>query len=298
MKSFQAICLQFCVTLSAPFLTCHKNVAHSHTHTNTGKLWLYPHYKRSLGATLQHQTQPGCQFRSELATRQGVTLINGVALLTPTSLSVWLPFKTPFLPFSLFCPTPFYVYFWAKLFRVPISRKISFKCNKMQCRCHKSIPLDCRRRRTSQRHKIEMHWHWKINNKRKKKSGKSCTKSVSIWHWHFYNMQNSVSSLMRKLNIFEKSEQSNKKQQAKKKKAGETPRNNFKTFSLTAVPTRQRYNRQTHTYIHAHTHIQNVHMDVPVCSWKYATHTASASQTSLARVFHKSFSLRNLLASL
>lgn len=35
MKSFQAICLQFCVTLSAPFLTCHKNVAHSNTHIQT-----------------------------------------------------------------------------------------------------------------------------------------------------------------------------------------------------------------------------------------------------------------------
>jgi len=46
-------------------------------------------------------------------------------------------------------PWPFCVYFPRKTFqfspfcRVPISRKISFKYNKMQCRCHKSIPLDC-----------------------------------------------------------------------------------------------------------------------------------------------------------
>lgn len=39
--------------------------------------------------------------------------------------------------------------------------------------------------------------------------------------------------------------------QKKKKKESETPRNNFKTFSLTAAPTRQRHNRHTHTQSHA-----------------------------------------------
>lgn len=101
MKSFQAICLQFCVTLSAPFLTCHKNVAHSHTHRQTLTVVTL---ETQLGSNspASQQTLPGCQSRSKLATRQGVTLINGVALLTPTSLSVWLPFQPPSaLPLSL-----------------------------------------------------------------------------------------------------------------------------------------------------------------------------------------------------
>lgn len=111
MKSFQAICLQFCVTLSAPFLTCHKNVAHTHSETLTVVA-----LQTKLGNS--SQTLPGCQSKSKLATRQGVTLINGVALLTPTSISVWLPL--PPLPQAtssdMACPMPFYVYFSAKLF--------------------------------------------------------------------------------------------------------------------------------------------------------------------------------------
>lgn len=149
MKSFQAICLQFCVTLSAPFLTCHKNVAHTHTYTHRQTLTVVT-LETQLGSNspASQQTLPGCQSRSKLATRQGVTLINGVALLTPTSLSVWLPFQPP----SRSALQHFTFIFEQNFFRVPISRKISFKCNKMQCRCHKSIPFDCRRR-----HKIEMH---------------------------------------------------------------------------------------------------------------------------------------------
>lgn len=90
MKSFQAICLQFCVTLSASFLTCHKNAAQTHTHihsySSTGG-----HTTRQAQDQLQIRTH--FQSRTKLATRQGVTLINGAALLTPTSLSVRLPVR-------------------------------------------------------------------------------------------------------------------------------------------------------------------------------------------------------------
>lgn len=167
MKSFRAICLQFCVTLSAPFLTCHKNATHSYPHTHT--------HTRTTPIDGRHTTLPtgwkeagSPRFQgSKLATRQGVTLINGSALLTPTSsLSLRCPLllKKPFLPKKKGPPPQelapaaknhphslghFAFIFHEKLFhfspfcRVPISRKISFKYNKMQCRCHKSIPLDC-----------------------------------------------------------------------------------------------------------------------------------------------------------
>lgn len=60
----------------------------------------------------------------------------------------------------------------------------------------------------------------------------------------FYRIVNAEIKYFRKK--VSKITKSNK--QKKKKKASETPRTNFKTFSLTAAPTRQRHNRHTHSH--------------------------------------------------
>lgn len=193
--------------------------------------------------------------------------------------------KPPPLTWPALCHFTFI--FQQNFFRVPISRKISFKCNKMQCRCHKSIPLDCRRRRrggrrTSQRRKIEMHWHWKINNKRVAKvAQRASIFGIGIFIMYVYGKF--CRFVNAEIKYFQKSKQNNKKPKKKIQKPSETPRNNFKTFSLTADPTRHSDTTATLT--------QTRGMAVPVCAWKYATHTASASQTSLVCAFRISFSL-------
>lgn len=154
MKSFQAICLQFCVTLSAPFLTCHKNVAHSHTHIQTQANFDCSHTRNAAREQLSSipadhtglpiQEQVGHPARCHADKWRCLTYANfSIGLATfPAPLRLPSPSALQYFTFI----------FEQNFFRVPISRKISFKCNKMQCRCHKSIPLDCRRR-----HKIEMH---------------------------------------------------------------------------------------------------------------------------------------------
>lgn len=71
-------------------------------------------------------------------------------------------------------------------------------------------------------------------------------------------MENSVASLMRKLNIFKKVNKITRSQKKKIQKPSETPRNNFKTFSLTADPSRHSDTTATLT--------QTRGMAVPVCA--------------------------------
>lgn len=126
--------------------------------------------------------------------------------------------KPPPLTWPALCHFTFI--FQQNFFRVPISRKISFKCNKMQCRCHKSIPLDCRRRRrggrrTSQRRKIEMHWHWKINNKRVAKvAQRASIFGIGIFIMYVYGKF--CRFVNAEIKYFQKSKQNNKKPKKKK----------------------------------------------------------------------------------
>lgn len=196
-----------------------------------------------------------------MATRQGVTLINGVALLTPTSLSVWLPFQSPFLSPSL--PYTILRLFLSKTFfvcqfqeRFPLS---VIKCSVAVINLFRSIVDGDARRSATKLKCIDIE---KLIIKERRRVAKVAQRAsvfgigifiICMVYAKFYRIVNAEIKYFRK-----KNEQNNKKQQAKKKEESKrNASNKFQNIFVDSGPD-QTATQPPHTHTHTQSHAQRL----------------------------------------
>lgn len=203
------------------------------------------------------QEQVGHPARCHADKWRCLTYANFSIGLATFPISLSLPSSLPYTILRLFLSKTFFVCQFQERFPLSV-----IKCSVAVINLFRSIVDGDARRSATKLKCIDIE---KLIIKERRRVAKVAQRAsvfgigILLYVWY---MQNSIASLMRKLNIFEKKvnkiTKSNK--QKKKKKASETPRTNFKTFSLTAAPTRQRHNR------HTHTHTKPCTTAVPVCA--------------------------------
>lgn len=192
------------------------------------------------------QEQVGHPARCHADKWRCLTYANFSIGLATFPISLSLPSSLPYTILRLFLSKTFFVCQFQERFPLSV-----IKCSVAVINLFRSIVDGDARRSATKLKCIDIE---KLIIKERRRVAKVAQRAsvfgigIFIIYAKFYRIVNAEIKYFRKK--VSKITKSNK--QKKKKKASETPRTNFKTFSLTAAPTRQRHNRHIHTHTQSH----------------------------------------------